>query len=145
MEKLNCADSCNIKNQIGKILPLKLLQTFLIWVNHWPWPLTHGVNPVLYQSTHMRTPLDWSQTSAGPSSLVNNCGLPCTMDTPARDSKYIQLVCLKSSGMKIIYLHLKSTPYSITFSSIVCVFLTLCAFHIYISGTYLILSRATLK
>lgn len=70
--------------------------------------------------THTHSPLYWSQTSTGPSTVGNNCGLPCSMDTPTRDSKYIQPVCLKGLGMKIIYLHWKATPCSINFSALLC-------------------------
>lgn len=62
------------------------------------------------------------------------------MDTPARDSKYIQLVCLKSSGMEIIYLHWKSTPNSITFASIVCACASLTLCYIYILSDIFIYS-----
>lgn len=70
--------------------------------------------------THTHSPLYWSQTSTGPFTVGNNCGLPCSMDTPTRDSKYIQPVCLKGLGMKIIYLHWKATPCSINFSALLC-------------------------
>lgn len=83
------------------------------------WPLWSYSSP-LPIDTHMNSPLDWSQTSAGPSSVLNDCGLPCSIDTPARDSKYIQLVCLRNAGTKIIYLDLKSTP-SLTYALIYCV------------------------
>lgn len=64
-------------------------------------------------------PLDWSQVSA--SCVVNNCGLPGSMDTPASDSKYIRLVCPQSSGVKIIYLHWISAPNAVPSLSMTCV------------------------
>lgn len=99
-----------------------------------------GVNPVPCQLPHKQSPTDWSQTSAGPSSVVNN-GLPCSMDTPARGSKYIQMVCLKSSLMKIIYLHWKCTLLYYFLSHCVCIsvsdFLSLLYLHFGLSSVHI--------
>lgn len=76
-----------------------------------------GVNPVPHQylhahaHAHTHTPPDWFQSSTGPFSVAKDCGLLCSMDTLTGDSKYIQRMCLKSPGMKMIYLQKrKSTP-----------------------------------